>query len=164
MAETTSKAAVAKVLDFTNVKDRGEFNPKHKPAGDYLAVIAKVVDQPSAAGNNQWLFTITLPDDATAAYRYNCMYDNENQLWKIRNLCVAAGIAVPKKKVKLDPNKLVGKKIGVSLEDDEYEGKLKSVVEAVFPESELEADDTAGSATSDEVSDDDLDEVEIDEL
>jgi hypothetical protein len=160
---TESKPAVAKVLDFTNVKDRGEFNPKHKPAGDYLGVIAKVADQASAAGNNQWIFTITLPDDATAAYRYNCLYDNENQLWKIRNLCVAAGIQVPKKKVKLDPNKLVGKKIGISLEDDEYEGKLKSVIEAVFPESELEQDETTGSATAD-VDDEDLDEVEIDEL
>lgn len=160
MADSTP--AGARVLDFTNVKDRGGFNPKHKPAGDYLARIAKVEETVSNENKNpMWVFTVTLPDDATATYPYRTLFA-ENQLWKIRNLCVAAGIQVPKKKVKLDPNKLVGKDIGVSLEDDEYEGKLKSVVEAVFPPSELEADEsTSDSGTTD---DEDLDEVEIDEL
>lgn len=158
-APGASKPATGKILDFTNVKDRGEFNPKHKPAGDYLFKIEKVVETASSAGNAMWVFTLTMPDDATAAYPYRCMLDLDNQLWKIRNLWVATGVEVPKKKVKLDPNKLVGKTIGGTLEDDEYEGKPKSTVEAVFPASELEGDDTDSPA-----GDEDFDEVEIDEL
>jgi hypothetical protein len=162
MAEDKGRPAKKKILDFTNVKDRGPFNPKHKPSGGYLGHIAKVEETTSQAGNDQWVFTVTLPDDATAAYPYRCLFD-EKQLWKIRNLCVAAGLTVPKKKVALDPNKLVGKDIGIQLEDDEYDGKLKSVIDAVFPASELDAADEAGG-DEDDVTEEDLDEVEVDEL
>lgn len=160
-----SKSATAKVLDFTNVKDRGQWSSKHKPAGDYAFDITKVEEAVSAEKKNEmWVFTLQLVDDKSATYAYRCLFA-ENQLWKLRNLCVAAGLQVPKKKVKLDPNKLVGKRIGGQLEDDEYEGKMRSVVETVFPADELTESDVDTDDVSDEtVDDEDLDEAEFDEL
>jgi nucleolin len=151
--------ATAKVIDMTNVKDGGNFNKRRMPAGDYPARITKVEDAKSKADDQfQWLFTIAVDNGGT--YPYYCKLQ-ENQLWKIRNLCIAAGMNVPKKKLKLDPEKLVGKRIAVTLEDDEYEGKAQSVVQATFPLSEL--DDYAGD-DDDAVGDDADDEDEEEEV
>src|SRR5690349_10463144 len=101
----------------------------------------------------QWLFTIELVKYPDRKFPFYCKL-TENQLWKLRNLCLAAGMPIPKKKIKLDPNRLVGKLIGVTMDDDEYEGKPQSNVSATFPASELEE-------SADDV--DDLDETEDDE-
>lgn len=144
--------ATAAAIDFTNVKDGGgAFNKKRQPEGDYKAKVVKVVDAPSKKDNTpQWLFTIQV---GSGSYPYYCKHE-ENQYWKIRNLLVAAGLTVPKKKVKVDPNKIVGKMIAVTLEDDEYDGKAQSNIAATFPLSELDDDD---------VPDEDEDEVEEDD-
>lgn len=165
--------ASARAVDFSSVKDRGNFNPKHVAEGDYAAKIVSVEDGESKkSGNFQYIFTIKINKFSQYAYPYYCVLQ-ENQLWKLRNIAVAAGLNVPKKRMKFDPNKVVGKSIGVSLEDDEYtddNGKttLKSVIAAVFPIAELaeggedmpedDFDEDSGPATvSDE--DDDADEA-----
>jgi hypothetical protein len=149
----------SKVVDFTNVKDAtGSFNKKRVPAGDYLAKITKAEDAVAKGdGVFQYLFTIRLEKYSQLAYPYYCKL-TENQLWKLRNLLIAAGINVPKKRVKLDPSKVIGKFIGVTMEDDEYDGKLQSTISAVFPASELGEADT--STPSDDDEDDAEDEAE----
>lgn len=164
-------AATKRAVDMTNVKDPGNFNPKHKPEGDYKAKIVKVEDHKSKAGNDQWVFTIQISTDQRATYPYYCAHDEKNA-WKVRNLLVACGIAVPKKRVNVDPNKLVGKEIGITLEDDEYEGKMKSTIQATFPASDLSEDepDDAGDDTdpaeggSDTGDDEDMDELDLEDL
>lgn len=149
----------SKVVDFTNVKDAtGSFNKKRVPAGDYLAKITKAEDAVAKGdGVFQYLFTLRLEKYSQLAYPYYCKL-TENQLWKLRNLLIAAGINVPKKRVKLDPSKVIGKFIGVTMEDDEYDGKLQSTISAVFPASELGEADT--STPSDDDEDDAEDEAE----
>jgi len=139
------------VLDFTNVKEGGgNFNKKRQPEGDYRAKITKVQDAPAKKdGVMQWLFTIEV---GSGTYAYYCKHE-ENQLWKIRNLLVAAGLNVPKKKVKVDPNKLIGKEIAVTLEDDEYDGKPQSNIAATFPLNELEDDDVPDEAEDEDEDD-----------
>lgn len=163
----------AKVIDFTNVKDSaGSFNKKRVPMGDYLAQVTKVEDAKAKSDDTfQYLFTIKLSKYSQYAYPYYCKL-TENQLWKLRNLLIAAGINVPKKRVKLDPSKVVGKFIGVTMEDDEYEGKMQSNIAAIFPASELgeadngpaddepeDADEDAEEETEDSA-DEELDEAE----
>lgn len=144
--------ASSKAVDFSGVKDRGNFSPKQVAEGDYAAVITKAEDAESKKdGSFQYIFTIKLQKFSQNSYPYYCKLQ-ENQLWKLRNLAVAAGLNVPKKRMKFDPNKVVGKIIGVTMEDDEYEGKMKSTIAAVFPASEL-AD---GLADDDSVTDDDM--------
>lgn len=147
--------AGAAVLDFTNTKEGGAtFNKKRVPAGDYLARVTAVKDAPTKDTKEaQWLFSIELLEKHTdRKFPYYCKLV-ENQLWKIRNIFVAAGISVPRKKLKVDPNKVVGKSIGVTLDDDEYDGKMQSTIAAVFPPSEL----------GDDGDSDDEEEVDTDE-
>lgn len=171
MAE--AKKATRRVLDFTNVKDKGNFNPKHVPAGDYRAKIVSVEETESSKGNEMWIFGIQLTSMVSAVYPERIVL-NENSLWKLRNLLAACGMNVPKKKVAVDPNKVVGKEIGISLEDDEYEGKMKSVISGVFSAEELTDDeptdeddddaDEVGDSDETTADDDDLEEMEVDEL
>lgn len=161
------KKATRRTIDFTNVKDRGKYNPKHKPEGDYRAKVISVEETTSKQENDMWVYAIQLTSDASAVYPERIVL-KENSLWKLRNLLQAAGMNVPKKKVAVDPNKVVGREIGITLEDDEYEGKMKSVISAVFKASELaddEPEDSDAETEDDEqVDDDDLDELEVDEL
>lgn len=154
--------ATTKNLDFSNVKDRGNFNPQNVEAGDYLAKIVKVEDAESKKdGEFQYVFTVKLSKFSQYSYPYYCKL-TENQLWKLRNLLVAGGLNVPKSRTKVDPNRVVGKTIGVTMEDDEYDGKMKSVIAAVFPAAELAAE--AGPAQDEPEDDgDDADEEPEDE-
>ncbi len=145
-------------IDFTNVKEGGQFSKKRMPIGDYLARVVKVEDaQPKRSDDNSkmWLFTIKLEKTPSATYPYYCKLV-ENQLWKIRNLLVASGLNVPKKRVAVDPNRIVGRLIGVSLADTEYEGREQSEIESVFPATDLSPDI---DVTDDEEDDEDIDET-----
>ena len=152
MADKTKNTLTAKVVDFSNVKDGGgNFNKRRVRSGDYLAKVTKVQDAESSKdGAFQYLFTIQLVKHSQNKYPFYCKLQ-ENQLWKLRNLLIAAGQNVPKKRIKLDPSKVVGKMIGVTMDDTEYEGKPQSEVVAVFPASELADSDGA----EDDVNDDD---------
>ena len=160
---TATKKAAAEIIDFSNVKERGNFNPKHIEEGDYVAKITKVESTQAKDEENMWVFSIVLDEHPRATYPYYCKLV-ENQFWKVKALFDAVGIRVGQRKVKVDPNKLVGKKIGVAMEDDEYEGRLKSVVGEVFP-----AEDVTGPADDDvdpeddDVEADDLEEDDIEE-
>jgi hypothetical protein len=145
-------AAEAKAFDFTNVKERSEFNKKRQPEGDYRGRVTKVEDVKAKDETPQWLFTIEV---GRGVYPYYCKHV-ENQFWKIRNLLIAAGKSVPKKRVKVDPNQVVGREIGVTLEDDEYEGRAQSNIAGVMPLSELDADSLADE--EDDAGDDDDDD------
>lgn len=148
--------AKARTVDFTGVKEGGgQFNKIRQPVGDYEAKILKVatVEKKKQPGEHQWVWTIQA---GAGKYPYYTGF-GKDELWKIRNLAVAAGINVPKKKVNFDPNRLVGKTIGVTLEDDEYDGKNQSSINAVFPPSELE-----GNTSSDDDDDDDDDDEDED--
>lgn len=164
-------AATKKKINFKNVKDQGQFNPRHVEPGDYVMKVVKVDDHKTNEGKEMWLFTCTRKGDARATYPYYVNNTEEKQAWKIRKLFIACGIPVPKKLVMVDPNKVVGKEFGAALEDDEYEGRMKSVIQDTFPKEDvLEADDEAPSkkkkgkpAPVEEDDDDDEDEVDLDE-
>lgn len=142
--KTNAAKAAPTIIDFSNVKDRGNFNPKHIDAGDYVAKITKVEATESKAGDDMWVFTIELDDVPRASYPHYCVL-SDTQLWKIKALFTATGTDVGKRKVKVDPNKLVGRTLGVAMDDDEYEGRLKSVIVEVFP-----ADEVDGGGDDDE--------------
>lgn len=154
-----AEKAASAVIDFSGVKDRNEsgINKKRVTAGDYLARVVRVEDRPTKTDKSpQWMYVIALEKVRGTGYPYYCKLE-PNQLWKVRNLFLAGGITIPKKKVRLDPNKVIGKLIGVTMEDDEYDNKLQSVIAEIFPASEL--DDSA----SDDTDEDDTDEEEEDE-
>ena len=148
-AASGGKAAAA-IIDFSNVKERGNYNPKNIEAGDYTASITKVEQTEAKDGEPMWVFTVVLEDHPRASYPYYCKLV-DRQFWKIKALFTAAGINVGQRKVRVDPNKLVGATIGVGMENDEYEGRLKSVIAEVFP-----PDEVAGASNDVEPEEDDL--------
>src|SRR4051812_33860269 len=104
--------ATAKAVDFSGVKERGAFNPKRIAEGDYAATIVKVEDAETKEGGDfMYVFTIKVDKFSQHSYPYRCKLA-ENQLWKLRNIAVAAGLNIPKKRMKFDPNKVIGKKVG----------------------------------------------------
>jgi hypothetical protein len=160
--------ATTQVADFTNVRDDTDgFRPRRVPDGDYRAKVTKVEDHTSKkTGNKQWVFTIVLEGRSRSSYPYYCGFA-EKELWKIRNLLIAGGLTVPKKKVRVNPNTLVNKTIGVAMEAEEFEGKWKSTIMATFPASDVES--TPSSSSSDDDAEDvddatDDEDVEIEEI
>lgn len=170
------------IVDFTNVKESSGFNPQHQEEGDYKGVIKSFDHSISQANKNPMLtFAIADADRPSAVYRYQCVL-LETSLWKLRNLLVAAGITVPKKKVNISSvlPRLISKEIGMSLADDEYEGKMRSMIAGVFPADDLADDEPAPPAKKkpaakkpvasddddedDTEADEDLDELDIDDL
>lgn len=160
-------AATVRKVDLRNVKEGGNFRPTRKPEGDYVSKIIKVDDHIKEGKTPGWVFTVKIKGDERSAYPIYASPD-EKQVWKLAKLFTACGVKLPKSIVKLDPNKLVGKMVGVYLEDDEYEGKLKSSIgdfmlasEVVPPEDqddqdgdELEPDDEIDTGDEDDEDDD----------
>lgn len=145
-------AATKRAIDMTNVEDKGNERPRRLPEGDYRLKIVSVDDHTSkkkedgSGGNPGWKFVLAPVDFPRATYPYYTDFQDKTA-FKIRNLLVAAGINVPKKRVNIDPNKLVGKFVGATLEDDEYDGREKSTIAGVFPVSELSGDSPSNKAS-----------------
>lgn len=139
-----------RTLDFTNVKEQSQFRPTHVEEGDYTARIVGFNEQAKKDDPSvmMWVFAFKLDGKSSGTYPYYCTL-NEDALWKVRNLLVAAGISVPKSRMKVDPAKLVNKTVGVSMVDDEYNGQMKSVIDAVFPADDA-VEDTGNPDTDDE--------------
>ena len=152
-------------VDFTNVKESSGFNPKRMEAGDYLAEIVSVTKDKSKAGSEMLVFAFQLQEHKSAVYPYYIVLDDKS-LWKLRNILVALGKKAPKGKASIDVERLVGSTLGVSLEDDEYEGKEKSVIDSIFSANEIQGDADAAPADEDETSDDEEtnEEEDLDEL
>lgn len=121
-------------IDFSDVK-APSFSPVHQAPGVYNAVIAGVEMAKTKSDNTDMLvFTIGA---VPGRYPYYCKIV-PNQLWKLRELVEATGTKVPNRVVQIDPSKYVGAKINIELEDDTYNGKLRSRVARVAPFAEVE--------------------------
>jgi hypothetical protein len=158
-------AATPRVVDLTNVKEGGVFKPRRKPEGDYRAKIVKADDhQPKDKDKSPgWVLTIMVDGDARSTYPFY-LNPAEKEVWKIGAICRAAGIKAKNARVKFNPNILVGKKIGIALADDEYEGRIKSTIDDVFPESEVGANADEDVPEEDEVDVEDDEEIEDEEV
>lgn len=150
-------------VDFTNVKESSGINPKRMPAGDYKSTIIDVSQRTSKSDNEMLEFVFQLDNHRSATYPYYVVL-NEKNLWKLRNILLAVGAKVPKGAANIDVARLKGKSVGISLEDDEYEGRDKSVIDAVFDPSEVDEAGTVSEEPEVEEEDDLLSDDELDEL
>jgi hypothetical protein len=156
-----ANASTVITVDFSDVKESSGINPKNQPEGDYLARIVKAEMTKTKEGQPMALICFQDANLRSAVYPYYCTFQ-ANMLWKIRNAFIAAGVPVPKGKGKIDIAKLVNKEVGITLEDDEYDGKPKSVISAVFHKDELEpveAEDDDYEVEEDEVEEEEEEEA-----
>lgn len=121
-------------IDFSDVK-APTYTAAHQEPGVYNAEIAGVeLAKAKKDGTDMLVFAIKC---GPGRYPYYCKIV-PNQLWKLRELIEAAGTKVPSKVVQIDPDKYVGKKINVELEDDTFYGKLRSRVARVAKFAEVD--------------------------
>lgn len=161
-------------VNFRDVEGRGgkksAGQSRYKP-GDYAVKVKKAYfDKSGNKNTKQMVFQYVFID---GKYKGKSMYHRCNllpqSLWVLRNAIEAMGMKVPSKKVKLDPKKYFGKKLAITIEDDEYKDKktkktkVSSKVTDTFLLSELEDAEDAPELDEDEDEDEDDDIDEDDE-
>lgn len=177
-------------LDFSKTEERSGWNTKHIAEGLNKMKVEAVQETEAQDGTAMLIYALvpTDPKYKTRRFPYYCKLQ-QNQLWKLRDLFVAAGISVPKKATSIDPAAPVGKFIAAEVEDDpnpNYAGR--SVVNGTYgldildedgeageepdedeeyedeaEEAEEEYDDEEEDDEEDEDEDDDLDEEDLDD-
>lgn len=115
-----------KKLDFTGVETF-----QIMPEGVHVVKVAKVTDKTFQSGSDG--FSVAF--EGVAGPGKGCQaFDNfpivDTALWKIKTLLEAVGMKADGK-VMLDTDKLVGKRLEIDVELEEYQGKDKPVVKTM---------------------------------
>lgn len=155
-------------LDFSKVEERSGWNSKEMPEGLHEFKIELVDHKDANDGTAMTTYGLrpTNPKYKTRLFPYYCKHQ-ANQYFKLRDIFVAAGIPVPKKKQSLDLDAPVGKIIAAEVRDATGQFAGRSEIDGVYDRSIIEDDDQEGVDDEDEVDEDDIDdeadEVEDDE-
>jgi len=126
--------------DFTEAAQASDIRPVHVEDGDYRMVVksAELTEVKSGEnkGKKQIMWVLSSPQIRGAAYPYYTALTGKSS-WKLRVFLEATGTKIAKDKLAFDTDRIIGRELGAELVEDEYQGKLKSVVNAVFPVDEL---------------------------
>ena len=146
-------------IDFTGVDKeiRSGGRAARVPEGDYLAKPVKAELRKSEKSGSRyisWRFQIVEPKK----YKGKTLYDRTSlkpdALWNLRNLIFSAvGKNIAGSVLNFDPEVIYGKTLMVTVEDDEYEGKVRSQIVDYQPKKKYKAGD-------EEEEDEDYDEEE----
>lgn len=156
-------------LDFSKVEERSGWNTKSMPEGLHEMKVELVDDKDANDGTAMWTYGLrpTNPKYKTRLFPYYCKHQ-QNQLFKIRDLFIAAGETVPKKVATLDPNKPIGKLVAAEIVDSsnpQYAGR--SEIDGVYNTDILEDAGNDDASEDDEEyegdEEDETEEVEDDE-
>ncbi|QBZ72902.1 hypothetical protein SEA_PRINCEPHERGUS_33 [Microbacterium phage PrincePhergus] len=149
-------------LDFSKTEERSGWNTKHITEGLHKMKVESVQETEAQDGTAMLVYALVPADPKlkTRRFPYYCKLQ-QNQLWKLRDLLVASGISVPKKAQMIDPNGPVGKFIAAEVEDDTYQGNLRSTVNGTYGLDILDEDGDSSTPDADEEEYDD--EAEADE-
>lgn len=166
-------------VDFSKVSERREGGGKsiHVPEGDYVLRVVgcelkKKKDDDDSKYLN-WRLEIVKPErHQQHGVIYFVTSLKEEALWNLRNFLEDLGYTIPKKAVDVPIAKIVEAKklIGATLQDDEYNDKVKSKVAATFKASAYEetaetpSEETEDTSTSDDSDDEELEEIDTEDL
>lgn len=150
-------------LDFSKVEERSGWNSKEMPEGLHEFKIELVDLKDANDGTTMWTYGLrpTNPKYKTRLFPYYCKHQ-QNQLFKLRDIFVAAGLTVPKKRTALDPDAPVGKIIAAEVSDATGQYAGRSEIDGVYDRSIIDDEDQV-AGDEDEVDEDDIDE-EADEV
>lgn len=163
-AKTKSKKASASVkskdeavVDLSGTESRKGGRVK---AGDYAVKVKKAIADKSPQKKSPRIhFELEITEGKNKGKTlYHDCYLGADSLWKLRNTLEAMGEPIPSKKTKLNLKKYKGKELAVTVDLEEYDGKMQSKVVDVFPLQDLMDDDEDA-----ELEDDDDDEEGDDE-
>lgn len=151
-------------IDFSKVEERSVWTTRQIPAGIHKMKVTSVQQTEAQDGTPMLVYALK-PADArytTRLFPYYCK-QQQNQLWKLRDLLVAAGETIPKKAVQIDPEKIVGRFVAVEVDDDMYNGHVRSQVQGVFGLDILEEDEDDQYDEDDQDYEDDFDDESYDD-
>lgn len=151
-------------LDFSKVEERSGWKTNNMPEGIHEMKIELVDYKDANDGTAMLTYGLrpTNPKYKTRLFPYYCK-QQQNQLFKIRDLYIAAGIDVPKKVVNLDPEAPIGKIIAAEVRDGTGQFSERSEIDGVYSRDILEDDEAEDSEEDDEVEDEELEEDELEE-
>ena len=164
-------------VDFSNVEERREGGKAaHVPEGDYLLKVAgcelrSKKDEPNSKYLN-WRTTIVSPEKfKNAGSIWHITSLKPEALWNLRNFLEDLGVKVPKAIAEIPIKAIVekGPVFGATLEDDEYENKVKSKIAATFKKDAFQATDDEDEEDEEVVEtstddDEDVEEIDVDDL
>ena len=160
-------------VDFSGVDPdiRRGGGAAHIPEGDYLAkIVSSEIRESEKSGSRyiSWKLAITTPAEFKGKQIYTIASLKPEALWNFRNLIHAAtGKNVAGKAINVDTSALEGKVIAITVEDDEYEGKVRSRVVDTRPKDELELESETEDdeeEEEEEEEDEELEDVDLEEL
>lgn len=122
--------AKPRMVDLTEVSSGVRPNPIRIPAGDYTAKIIDVEDKDSKAGNPMWVFSLRVKG-SSGTYQLHALLTGKSA-FRTMEIFTACGHKLASKRQQLDPGKLIGKTVGVTMVNDTYEGKAQSKIDRVF--------------------------------
>lgn len=164
--------AVKKIkLDFSKVEERSGWNTRAIPEGLHKMKVESVQETEAQDGTDMLVYALVPVDSRYKSRRFPfyCKLQ-QNQLWKLRDLLVAAGVSVPKKAQMIDPNAPVGKLIAAEVEDETNQAYAgRSTVQGTYSLDILDDDvsdepDDEDDEYEDEPEEDEETEDEEDEL
>jgi len=141
------------IVDFTGVQSGG--GRPRIPEGDHLAKVASVKQETSSKGNEMlvWRFEVSNGRGRGKVLQtYTSL--NTEALWKLRGLLEALGVAVPDGRAQLRLKNYIGKEIGITVIDEEYNNRIYSNITDFI---------SADSLTDEDVDDEEEDEEEEEE-
>lgn len=120
-------------IDFSKTEERSSWNTRKMPIGLYRMRIASVQQTEAKDGTPMIVYGLqpTSQQFRTRLLPFYCKLQ-PNQLWKLRDILVAAGQKVPQRAIKLDPEAIVGAVISAEVEDDLYNGFERSTLTGVY--------------------------------
>lgn len=126
-------------LDFSKVEERSGYNSRQMPEGLYEAKVVSLEQKEAQDGTAMLVYGLqpTAKKYATRMFPNFCKLQ-QNQLWKLRDLFVAAGETIPKKVTNIDPDSIIGNKVVIEVGDGTGQYSDRSEVLAVYPLSTLE--------------------------
>lgn len=118
------------VVDFSQEKEGGGGGKwiRRVPEGVYFPFTVKEAKVTKSSNDNDMLEVIFIGKEGKVRARQtrDRFVFLPQSLFKLRQLLEAAGLDVPKKKIKIPYDKLIGADVGISFLDDEYNDKITS--------------------------------------
>jgi hypothetical protein len=152
MAKKTKKQKGAvRVPMSQEVKGQGRVRI---PEGDYKMKVKSVKQATSEKGNPMLVWTFELIDHKKAGATFRDYAPlTPKALWKLRSILEAMGAKVPDKDFNLTLKKYLGKELGVTVIDEEYENKMYSRIDDY-----MDLETLAGNDVDDDEDEDDEDD------
>ena len=114
-------------VDFSSVEDSVQVKP-----GKYLAVVKSIsMGEGAKAKYLKWALQVTT-NPCKGLHINHITSLSPNALFMLRDTLTAIGVKVPKAAVAIDPDKFIGKTLGIDVGIRPYEGKEYANVTSVF--------------------------------